>query len=257
MKPSHVVATILVGAFVAASIGLGFWQLDRLGERRSFNERLLARGAEPVEPASILVAPGVDAERVTYRRATATGRYDVANEFLLLSRSHLGLSGHHVVTPLVLGDGRAILVDRGWVPLSMNEPPLVDAPPPQGEVSAEGILAPSQVRGRFGPRQTDGPAPTGVFRIDIPMLAERFPYDLLPVFFQLEEQEPPTAATYPIAVSIPPLDEGPHLSYAIQWFLFATAAIVTYVAVLRRRSPRGPGAHETAGHARAAALEGD
>jgi cytochrome oxidase assembly protein ShyY1 len=33
------------------------------------------------------------------------------------------------------------------------------------------------------------------------------------------------ADSTPVRLDVPPLDEGPHMSYAFQWFAFATIAV--------------------------------
>ncbi|HEX9775658.1 MAG TPA: SURF1 family protein [Actinomycetota bacterium] len=229
----HVVVAMLVAAFV----GMGFWQLSRLGERRAFNATLAARSSQPVTGVGDLIASATPAD-VAYRRARAIGLYDVANEVVLYSRSHDGLSGHHVLTPLRVGGDAALLVDRGWVPIDFDSPGDERAAPPNGIVTVEGLLAPSQVRGRFGPREVEQGPYEGVFRVDLDLLAEQMPYELLPLFLQLDEQTPPQATGRPIPVPLPRLDEGPHLSYAIQWFLFAAGLVVGDAALTTRRRAR-------------------
>jgi cytochrome oxidase assembly protein ShyY1 len=226
-----------VAVFVAGCLVAGVWQLTRLADRKAFNAALVARGDLPV--ADIAAVLDDDGEQAAYRRVTARGTYDPVRELVLLSRSYRGLSGHHAVTPLVLEDGRVVLVDRGWVPLIMDEPPLTEAPPPRGPVVVRGVLQPSVERGRFGPQETgDGPR-AQVFRIDVDLLAPRFTEEVVPLWMHLEAQDPPTLSEYPVILEPPELSEGAHLAYAIQWFLFATAATITAVAAARARRRGG------------------
>jgi cytochrome oxidase assembly protein ShyY1 len=53
---------------------------------------------------------------------------------------------------------------------------------------------------------------------------------------QLAEQQPDLAGDALTPVPLPPLDDGPHLSYAIQWFIFSTIALVGYPLILRRHA---------------------
>lgn len=221
---------VLVGLFVLGCVGAGTWQLSRWGDRRAHNAILLERGSAPP-----LDGLDVSGEEAAYRRVRAVGRYDTANEVIARNRSLNGISGHHVVTPLVLADGRALIVDRGWVPIDLRDPPIAEAAPPAGEVVVEGVLVPSQTRGRFGPRDPAEGRLEDMARVDVPRLAQQLPYDVEPLYVQLAEQSP-APGEFPIPAPMEPLGEGPHLSYAIQWFLFAAAASVTYAAVLRRRA---------------------
>lgn len=214
---------------VATCVRLGFWQLDRLEQRRAFNALVRARQAMPAEPIGRLL-PARGAARpddVAYRTATAEGRYDPAREVLLFGRSLDGRPGSHVLTPLLLPDGRALVVDRGWVPLDVEEAPASRAAPPAGEVRLEGVLLP--------PESDDPAALAGdrMDRVSLAALSRRLPYPLLPVYLELRRQEPPPGPL-PHPAPLPELTEGPHLSYAAQWFLFAAVAVGVYGALVRR-----------------------
>jgi surfeit locus 1 family protein len=223
-------AVIGLAVLVPAFVGLGFWQLDRLDDRRGFNRRLLSRGAHPIAPV-VRVAFEPDA---AYRRVSAAGTYDTANEIVVGPRSYRGLSGYHVITPLRLDDGRAVVVDRGWVPLQLRDPPIEEGLPPSGSVAIEGVLVPSEERKRFGPQEEQGRRES-LFRVDIPRLQDQLPYEVLPLYLLLERQSPAQPSEHPRPVDLPSLDEGPHLAYAIQWFLFAIGVVVGAVVIATRR----------------------
>jgi cytochrome oxidase assembly protein ShyY1 len=74
-----------------------------------------------------------------------------------------------------------------------------------------------------------------VTRLDLGALEELWGTDLAPVWLQLSEQDPPQSELVN-PVPLPDLDEGPHLSYAFQWFIFATIGAVGYVVILRRNA---------------------
>jgi cytochrome oxidase assembly protein ShyY1 len=205
---------------------LGAWQLSRLEQRRALEARVAgALAADPV-PVGEVGALGADDR---FRRVTATGTYDAGREVLLYGRPLDGEPGHHLLTPLLLDDGRAVIVDRGWVPFELDAAPVAQAAPPPGEVRVIGVALPPE---------TDGAARPGAAelrRIDLDLLADRLPYELLPFAVLLQEQVPPQPGLpriRPFALSPAP----PHLSYAIQWFAFAAIALVGYAALLRRES---------------------
>jgi surfeit locus 1 family protein len=137
-----------------------------------------------------------------------------------------------VLTPLVLDDGSAVLVDRGWVPLDVASPPVTGAAAaPAGAVTVTGLaLSPDSISAT-----PTTPAPSVVTRIDLGVAD--LPYRLAPVYVLLATQSPAQASGSPIPVEGPTLNDGPHLSYAMQWFAFATIAVVGGV-VLLRRDPR-------------------
>jgi surfeit locus 1 family protein len=234
-RPRWIALTILLLALVTTFIELGVWQLRRLETRRTFNERFEARARLPETDVTTLfptlpAGPG-DA---SYRHVTARGRFDTSHEIILLSRSFDGISGHHVVTPLIVAPGRALLVDRGWVPEDLHEAPVQPAAPPGGEVQVRGVLFPPQIRGLLGPAQPQGEQ-RKAFRIEIGLLRAQMPYELYPLYLQLLEQSPPQRGELPkLVTELPSLNEGPHRSYALQWFAFSFIAVLTYVALLRR-----------------------
>ena len=234
LRPRWIGLTLFAIVAVVTCVMLGLWQLDRLEDRRALNDRFVAGLATAPAPLEGLLADGAVLE---YRRAVATGRYDAGREVILYGRTLNGEAGNHVLTPLVLADGRAIIVDRGWVPFEMDEPPVSAATPPSGEVEVEGTLFPSQPGG-VGSDQSAERVST-VRSVDIEAIARDAPYELVPWFLQLQTQSP-AAEALPITEPPPVITEGPHLSYAFQWFAFATIAAAGYVILVRRevREPR-------------------
>jgi cytochrome oxidase assembly protein ShyY1 len=221
---------VIVIALAVLFVNLGFWQLRRLDERKQHNALVLARSAT--------TTPLADGTPLAYRRVTATGTFDPAHELLVRFRSRNGLPGYEVVTPLVMGSGSAVLVDRGWVPLDAGDHwPAPSAAPPTGQVTVEGLLAPSEGGGLRLERRT-GKVPV-VGSIDVAALqrAKAAPAgDVYPLHLIAETTTPATAGNYPAPVDPPDLGEGPHLSYAFQWFAFATVGVVGWVVLLARRA---------------------
>jgi surfeit locus 1 family protein len=65
-------------------------------------------------------------------------------------------------------------------------------------------------------------------------IGQQVPYPLLPAYVELEAQQPGVAGPLPRLIPAPDLDDGPHLAYAVQWFIFSTLAVVGWVVVVRR-----------------------
>lgn len=233
-------AAFIVG-MCALCVRLGFWQLDRLEQRRERNAALAARISEPplVLDAATVGAITADPGRYVNRRARATGAYDAAGEVVLRGRASGGKPGVHLVTPLVLPGGAGVLVNRGWVPspdaATVDPRPYAEA----GERTVEGLL-------QEIPQTADGgqpvpPSPGGVptyRRLDQAAMRARSPRPLLPLYLQQLPGADSARAGAPERVPLPPMDEGPHLGYAIQWFSFATIGLVGLGILLRRSKPR-------------------
>ncbi len=234
------VATVVVAAIVATCVSLGFWQIRRLDERIGSNALIEARLSE--EPAEMTaLAGGADPAAVEYRRVWARGTFLPEDEVLVRSQVLDGAAGFHVVTPLRLDDGSIVMVNRGWVPLSMDRPP-VSARPPAGTVRVDGIVRLSQIRRGVGPVEPPGRIQV-VSRIDLERLAAQLPGPVVPVWIQLKG----SPSDVPVPLPEPDVDdEGPHRSYAIQWFSFATVGVVGFGALIRRSAHPGGGSPEGA-----------
>ncbi|HYF46304.1 MAG TPA: SURF1 family protein, partial [Acidimicrobiales bacterium] len=240
-RPKWILSHLFVLVLVAAMVVAGLWQLDRLQQKKDRNALVEERLDEPVAPVEEVVGaeqPTDEGDDVRFRRATATGTYLVDEQVLVRNRSFDGAPGSWVLTPLVLDDGSALVVNRGWVPVTAEQPVPAEAAPPTGEVAVEGLLEASQERGSFGPTDPSGEELATLSRVDLDRLQEQVDEDLYPVWLQLEAQDP-AQGDRPTMLERPDLSEGPHLSYAVQWFTFTLIALVGYPLVLRRRARQG------------------
>ncbi|MFP5332559.1 MAG: SURF1 family protein [Acidimicrobiia bacterium] len=231
--PRWAIATLVVVVLCAVFASLGRWQLQRHQERAVENTVNAQRlSAPPVSLGDMLEAAGGDVTSLEYRRVVVTGRFDPANEILVRSQVANERPGFHVVTPLVTQDS-VVLVNRGWVPLAVERPPVTGAPPPSGAVTVEGVVRLGQTRPSIGPIEPEGRLDV-VARIDLERLGQQFT-DLAPVWVQ---QTDPPAGDLPIRLPLPDTDDpGPHLPYAVQWFSFAVIAAGGYGLLVRRALP--------------------
>jgi cytochrome oxidase assembly protein ShyY1 len=226
---------LVVAAIVVAlvCVRLGFWQLDRLEQRRALNEQIGSRSSN----APISLDGGLPDETASwsYSPVTASGEYLPEAELILYGRPLEGRPGDHVLSVLTLGDGTAVLVDRGWIPFDADTVAPVEgaSAAPSGHVTVTGVLIPSEEEdGAFDDAQDR------IRSIDIEQIGDRFGLDLEPGYLLLSRQSPEQPGGLPVPAALPELSEGPHLSYAIQWFSFATIAIVGSLVLLRRSSAR-------------------
>jgi surfeit locus 1 family protein len=231
LEPRWILGALLALVVAAGCASLGLWQLRRLDERRAFNASVeRAVGSAPV-PLSQAVAQANDPADLAYRRVSISGIYDPEREVVVFGRTLAGLTGSEVLTPLVRDGGTAVMVDRGWVPLNLDTPPVAGAAPPRGRVQAEGILWPPEAEGEVDA----GAAPVAQLgRIDLGRLRAQLPYRIEPVYLRLLAQRPPNSLALPKPVPLPALDEGPHMSYAVQWFIFGSVAVIGYGALAAR-----------------------
>jgi surfeit locus 1 family protein len=237
MRAGTVVAmtAVLIGA--AVCVRLGFWQVSRLHEKQALNAALrVSRAAAPLvvdgEP------PGLEAARA--RPLQLRGRFDERRQFLLSGRAHDGAPGVHVVTPLRLeGGDTAVLVDRGWLPAA----DAATAHPqefPEPEVRVVRGLAEAMRHGAGGPPvraiESDTVTLWSARWLDADSVAGRLPYAV--AGYLLRELPGPGVPERPRRIEPHPYNEMTHLSYAIQWFLFATIMLGGSAALAWSRARR-------------------
>jgi cytochrome oxidase assembly protein ShyY1 len=236
LRPRWIVGHVVVLTLVVTMVNLGLWQLRRHDERRAENARIREGAQSTVALDSLVGAEGAALpDRAGFRRVQARGTFDAAHEIHVRFRSHGGLPGYEALTPLVVRPGVAVLVDRGWLPLQVGDTSTGLAPPPPDEVTVTGLLLPGEGMARFRPEQRrDGRLVVGA--VHVAGLEQRLGYDLYPGFVQLQEPDDPN--TYPEPLPDPDLGAGPHLSYAVQWFSFATIAGVGWWLLVRASARR-------------------
>ena len=246
MKPVHVLAAALVIGMSALCVRLGFWQISRWHEKQGLNAEMRATLASPV--VLLRGDPGAYAT-VRGHRVAARGTFDESRQVLLSLRTREGSPGVEVVTPLVLAGGRqAVLVDRGWLYASDGATARPQDYPERAEREVTGVpVALGHAAGGGAAASalrlltTDSLTLWSARTLDPDTLAGRFPYALAP--WMLRELPGPGVPSRPSRAEPRPLDEMMHVSYAVQWFLFASILLGGSAALVtsRRRRPRSGG----------------
>ena len=220
---------------------LGFWQLDRAGEKLALQTGYKNHiSAAPVNLGQA-VRQRSQADRMHWRRCILEGRYDPLRTFLLDNRVYRGAVGYQVFSRFALQDGASVLVDRGWVaaPGSRGEAPRINAV--AGRLTLTGVAKPVPVTGiKLAP---DVPENMGgnlvrVQRIDLAQIAAQTGWTLLPYVVRLD---PGAAGALVWNGTEPGFNRERHLGYAFQWFALAATVLVIYI-VLYIRKRRGGGA---------------
>ena len=225
--------TLLTLAAIVLFIDLGLWQWHRAQQKQA-----LAAGFEAGGRAVSELGARSTSEMPRYTQVRLQGSYDGAHQFLLDNMSHGGQPGFEVLTPLRLADGRTLIVNRGWVPLTARRSQLPDV--------ALDVAAPQTPLGRL-----DDLPVAGIALGPVPPAADA-PWPRLTSF--------PTMGDLSAALGQPlqsrqllldpaqpagylrdwhPTGLGPtrHLSYAIQWWAFGALALVLYGYMNWRRNP--------------------
>jgi len=230
------IPTLLVFAGTALCIRLGIWQLDRLEQRRAFNAHF-----ESARVQSVLDLNQEQTKNIAdmeWRAVRVTGEYDFANQVAVRNQYYGNEYGYHLLTPLRF-NGKAVLVDRGWIPADGNSASAdwnkYDEP---GMVNVSGQIRLGQAKPAIGGVADALPENGTRLEIwnnaDITRIAAQMPYPILPVYIQPEPDANDTEPPIPYQPEIE-LTEGPHFGYALQWFTFATILFVGYPFFLRHR----------------------
>ena len=220
-------AIALIG--VAILLGLGTWQL----QRRAGKEELLATIAARMEaPSATLPANFTDPDSWTFRRAKAEGHFINGKTIWLYGRTFDGKAGIHLLVPLDRGQGAALLVDRGFVPLETGNK-LASFSPADGQTTVQGIVRAPEPPGLFSPSNL--PDKNIWYDVDIPAIEKTLGVTLAPVYLAVEAS---SAVGWPAATGGTESSgiRNEHLNYAIFWYTMA--AVLSAIYLLSSRSRR-------------------
>jgi len=224
LTPRWIAGHLLAVTGVVAFVLFGFWQLERHDQKKQIRGEVEAASVLP--PAALGTVDG----DLAYRMVWVDGEYDRSAGALVL-RSQSGTAGYGIVTPLVMVDGSAVLVLRGWVPLDYDRVPVDAAAPPEGTVRVTGQMWPSG-------RAEAPDEPAGIMKSISPGAVAAFTaYPILEGQYLLAFEEVPSAPVDGRVMAYPErpgVSLGPHLGYAGQWFLFAAVVLAGYPLLLRR-----------------------
>ena len=228
---SHLFVVVLVGAFIAA----GFWQIERLGQRLDTNERVTSRLDTVVTLDDAVDAADSVADELDFRRVQVRGQYDNDREILIANRSREGVSGFWLWTVFATDDTE-IVVNRGFIDrasiLQLPDPVISSRIGAESqEIIIEGLLRLGDLDARLSDDSTQLTRPDAETAKELLGVESDVPVE---IYLQLEAQEPRRASDVPIQLPLPDLTDGPHRSYAFQWFTFATIGVVGYGLLLGR-----------------------
>jgi cytochrome oxidase assembly protein ShyY1 len=209
----------LTALAAAVMVLLGRWQWTRYEQRSDINARIAAGNtAAPVEYSA-----GVK----EWTRVSVTGEFDPDLEVLVRNRTVEGKNGYEILTPLLLSDGTAVLVDRGWVPphpSGLAQKPQVP-PAPDGTVTVTGRVRTTEPDPRVELRDGQWQAR----RVGVPEIASKLPYKVAPAYVLADDE-----STDLVPVPVSRENDWLNLGYAFQWWIFAAGSFFAYFWLLRR-----------------------
>jgi len=221
----------LVVIFAIGCSLLAMWQLARRDDARAEIDRVEANWESAPRPIDE-VLPTLDSfdPDTKWTPVVLNGEYLSDEQVLARGRPRDGNPGFEVLVPFRLDDGTVFIVDRGWIPVgNTGDTPEAVPAAPAGRVTVVARLKAGEpvVAGRSAP---EGQIAT----VHLPDLAERVGEPVYTGAYGLVASEDPAPATAPLQQVKPTPDEGPHLSYAFQWFVFGIMALGALVWAVRQ-----------------------
>jgi surfeit locus 1 family protein len=216
------IVTLAAITGVAATLALGSWQLGRGQQKEALEHAIDARGAMATLDASALVRE--DPAQWLHRSVVVHGTWDANRTVYLDNRQMQGRPGFFVVTPLLLAGGKAVLVERGWIPRDfVDRTRLAPVGTPSGEVEVRGRIAPPPAR-----LYEFAGAGTGAIRQNLDLAAYRLETGLPLVDVTVVQTGPPSEGLlrdWPRPAS----GAGKNYGYAFQWWALSGLIVILYV----------------------------
>jgi surfeit locus 1 family protein len=226
VRPRAVFALAIPLACAALFVRLGIWQLSRLHEKRVFNAELSSRLAAPLTDVTAL--PG-DTAAGHYRRVAASGAMLYDRDVVYAGRSHEGSPGVDLLTPMKIdGHDTVVMVNRGWA-FSPDAASIADSL--WREKDSESVSGYAETFAGTERQSTQ----RRVHALDRRAVEALVGLPVAPYIIVQTSDTGRHADSVPVRLGVPVLSEGPHQSYAIQWFSFALVAVVGGVALARRQ----------------------
>ena len=212
LRPKWLLSHVLILILIVVMINLGFWQLRRLDEKKTYNRSVQANESLAAVPVESLLQPTDPTSRggdLAFRRVTITGQYDLGNEVIIRARSLTERPGVWVATPLRLPNGDGVLVVRGFLPTQGTPDSIpLDAEPPIADITVRASCKRRRRGDCSAPRIPKEPAREHRFESMSSVCSSRCRYRLYPVFVQLTSSDPAQNGREPEACRSPCSTKG-------------------------------------------------
>ena len=224
----HPAPTLLVLCLLPALVSLGVWQLGRAKEKQLMLDQQVLRTDEKIFR---LTSGSVDdPDSLRYRKVTVLGKYDSKHQFLLDNQIVAGKAGYFVMTPFTpAGSRKAVLVNRGWVPLQRERSVLPNVRIKNDERSINGRINhfPSVGLKLQGVEFPAEGWPAVLQLVDTDVLAKKLAYPLFNFQIELDNEQPNGYwRDWKTRVLITP---EKHIAYAVQWFGLAITLLILFI----------------------------
>lgn len=240
--PRWIAGFLVLLVAIAIMIRLGFWQYERAELKRSTNDTIQAARAADPQPAAQLIPPTpqqLPEVADEWSQVTVTGTYDPEGTILIRQRSFTEGVGFEIVVPLTTADGTTYLIDRGYIIAEAGAAQAPDLPPtPTGDVTVTGVVKRPYAAAENATRVEQIGDLRSVRAIDPVLLSESLGVSVAGGYIIAYDEVTAdgTVVSGIARIPGPELDDGPHLSYAVQWWLFGAMSLVGFGFLARREA---------------------
>lgn len=220
----------LVVLFAIATSLLSWWQFTRREERVELINQVIKNYDQvpmEIEDLNFTIIDGRSPQE--WLPVEVSGTYLPEQSVLVRNRPLAGQAGFLQLVPMVLEDGRVLFIERGWL-VASSELTKPESNPLPTNTSHDLV-----VRVRAGEPSLGREQAETLASIDLEEASQRLDTDapIITEFYGRLVSESPPYTSAPIPMPKPSLNEGNHLSYAIQWVLFGIMAFIAFVWAYR------------------------
>jgi cytochrome oxidase assembly protein ShyY1 len=220
---------LVASVFAIACVALASWQIERRSEAVSKIERVAAN--YDLNTVALDEVSSLDPDSIVsyeWRSVELSGRYLTDDALLVRNRAIAGQPGFVQLVPFETTNGEVVVIERGWIPADSELNPSRAFLPSEADKI---IIA----RVRLGEVIPNRDSPTGqLTSINLPEISELLAQELETSFYLRMLTESPAENENPQPLSRPVLDEGNHLSYAVQWIIFAAMGFFALFWAIRQ-----------------------
>lgn len=180
---------------------------------------------------------GDDNQSIIYKNIKVLGQYDTSHQFLLDNQVNHGKAGYFVLTPFrIKGANKAVLVNRGWLPLGKDRRILPEISLEDDEISVKGRANHFPSVGiKLQDAEIPGKGwPSLIQVVDTKVIAKIIGYELMPLQIELNPSERNGyIREWQNVAAMPP---EKHTAYAVQWFLLALTLTLLFIKYGRQKN---------------------
>jgi len=221
------IPSLVTIALLYIMISLGFWQLDRADYKANVQSLIESKqGTATISLDSI----ASEEENWLYQPVFASGEYDLKHQMYLDNQVNNMIAGYSVFTPLKLSENKAILVNRGWLPVGGSRSNLPDISVTSESLRIDGLVAhaPSKTLVLSDNVNSYSQWPVVLQYVDIEEIEKQLNYKLMPMIIIMDQTAQTNLQPLPIKIN---MRSEKHTAYAFQWFGLSLTLFIIYIVV--------------------------